>query len=121
MARILLILLLEMNMNGFKRIVLGIFALVLLGTALACGPKYGYHPNQVYGSYGYRDERGAYEEGYRRGYDHGWSDRREGAGFNYEHDDAFRRGISNDQYLNNRYRQGYVRGYENGYHGSRRY
>jgi hypothetical protein len=108
-------------MGALKKIVFGSCALFLMAALYACGPKYGYHNDTVYGSYGYQSEREAFETGYRRGYDHGWSDRRNGEGFNYQHDEVFRRGISRDEYINNRFRQGYVRGYENGYHGSRRY
>lgn len=106
-----------MNKPGKLMAIIGAFSLVVLFAAGCAGhyDRYGYndsHHSHGYGS-GYQDP---YRVGYDRGFQHGYSDRRSGFSFNYEHDDVFRRGISSNSYVNDRFRDGYERGYRDGYY-----
>jgi hypothetical protein len=109
-----------MKQHLSRRITLIAAGVALVASLAACSSHYGY-PH--YGGYnygdGYRSDRQTYDAGYRRGYDHGASDRRYGYRYCYDDDDLFRRGISRDSYVNNEFRQAYVRGYQAGYYGER--
>lgn len=101
----------------------GFVCVILASVLFACGgyshhPGYGYPYGNGYNS-GYQSDREAFNYGYREGYEHGESDRRHGEDFNYSHDSKFRNGVSNDRYINDRFRQGYARGYQEAYYGSR--
>lgn len=113
-----------MSRELLRRIALSGASLLLIGYLFACSSRYGYYQdrnhNGYYNGYGYQSERQAYDAGYKRGYDHGLYDRRNGYRFNYEDDELFRRGISRDGNVNDRFRQAYVRAYETGYYGGRR-
>lgn len=112
-------------MSKNKIFLIAALCAILAGSLTACSSHYGYHDRDRYdrdgyygGGNGYRSDREAYDYGYRRGYEHGVTDRRNRENFDYDHDDLFRRGISRDRSINERFRQGYARGYEAGYRGS---
>ena len=112
----------EWTMQKKVRIFLAGFLCVIAATVLlACG-GYGHHydgyPNGYGYNSGYQADRDAYNYGYREGREHGESDRRHGEDFNYSHDSKFRHGISDNRYINDRFRQGYARGYQEAYYGS---
>lgn len=83
---------------------------------LGCS-SYGHNHHRYYHS-GYNDP---YQVGYERGFEHGLDDRRAGFNFDYKHSEAFRRGISHDRYVNDRFRDGYSTGYKDAYYGRRSY
>lgn len=66
---------------------------------------YGYHS---YGSNDYATSNDDFTLGYRQGYDHGFSDRRAGLDFDFEHSAAFQHGTSDFQ-------SGYEQGYTDAY------
>ena len=98
-----------------------ILCVILAGSLPACTSRYGHYPDhdRYYSDHG--SFREAYDTGYRRGYEHGSADRRSGLNFDFDHDELYRRGISRDRTMNERFREGYARGYESGYYGNRRY
>src|SRR5215510_14462123 len=106
-----------MKQHLLRRITLIAVGGALVASLAACSSHYGYpHYGNYNYSYGYQSDRQADELGYRRGYDHGISDRRHGYRYYYEDDDLFRRGYCNDGNLNNEFRNAYVRGYQSGYY-----
>lgn len=107
-------------------IVIGIACVILAGSLLGCGPQYAYYGQGYRGHHdGYQSSpyqaREAYDAGYQRGYEHGSADRRGRLSFDFDHDEVFRRGVSNDRYVNEQFRSGYARGYGDGYYGGRKY
>jgi hypothetical protein len=65
--------------------------------------------------------------GYSEGFEHGIHDRRDRAGFNYQHSDGYRRATSGyegewraPRDYQNAFRQGYSKGYSDGYYGRAR-
>lgn len=97
---------------------------IALGTVVAaCSPVYGQYGNRSRsGSYGYRVERQAYDNGYRDGYRQGRDDARDGDRFDPRGQREYRN-ADNGRYgsgeLRRAYRSGFEQGYEEGYRDAR--
>lgn len=109
------------------------FAAVLTGgiAALPAQAQHGRYGHDDYG-YGRRMSNGdlqriAMVNGYSEGYEHGIEDRRNRAGFNYQHDSEFRSATSGYRsewgsvgVYQSGFRSGYARGYQDAYYGRAR-